>query len=555
MDTGIENRVKQAVDKIDNTLSSQLSLAFKYSKNDPSGSLGKSRTVLEKLILEMFVTEMGKEPKKKGLGGMLNDNQFTRKIDRRILALMNAAKDMGNLGAHGDDVVTEDAERSLIDLCKIIDWQYHYKKNRGDSAHDVTIKQLTNEAETFARNGLYTDALRCWEKIRTLDPNNHTAEKEILSLQKNRQEKQKIKHLRTQLSRRMKDIRPIFNTVVKRLNKLSDTDDDETLLVNIEMFVNQELSAEDFIENWQMLTRNDSHNKIKPSITIDYQALAGRIQRGEFVLFLGSGIIKEYNAQPLSDTEMAQQLAKNVAQQALQLPLSSIAEYYDLRNDYGRPFLLRELHNKLPKKHQSIQFYSSLAQLQRPLMLISSAYDDLLEQAFDQYHKPYVELASIINRSHQYDIGNLVLRYSDTDEPAISISEESLSSLNLLEQGYSIIYKIRGTCRPTLDNDNSLTLMESDYFRFARYAERIIPSYIAKQFLTHAFLLLACQPQQWEDRLILNTLLEKRGGSGKNCLMLGNCSDDFETAYWIKRNVTQHAVSIRHLDRYLKKTA
>jgi hypothetical protein len=41
---------------------------------------------MEKMLLKIYKTETGKEPKKPLLGDILADNQFTRKIDRRIPA-------------------------------------------------------------------------------------------------------------------------------------------------------------------------------------------------------------------------------------------------------------------------------------------------------------------------------------------------------------------------------------------------------------------------------------------------------------------------------------
>jgi len=557
MGTNIKNRVEQAAERIGHLdLTTPLLLALDYMQDDPSGSLGKSRVVLEKLVLALFIAEMGKAPKKTEVGLLLNNNQFTRHIERRIVSRMNAARDLANLGVHGETVISEDAEEVLVKLCGIIDW-YHHSKHTDQpitpsSANDASINQLINEAHSLARNKHYNDALQRWQQVQSLDPSNSAAAENIDALEQREQQRKKITQLRQQLMRHIDAIRPIFHDVVKRLNNLSDSGDDETRLLYIEMFIQQAFSAEDFIESWQSLTEDTAQSKLQ-SLSINYNALVGRIQRGELILFIGSGIAQEYNAQPLSEHDMAQQLAKDIEQQALQLSFSSIAEYYDLRDEYyGRPKLLRNLHQQLPTAHQSIEFYHSLAQLQPPLLLISTAYDDLLEQAFDQHQKPYVELSSLIHRNDEHDMGSLVLRYSDADSPATPINEEALSELNLLKQNYSIIYKIRGTCRHNSHNGSTITLMESDYFRFARYAERMIPSYIGKQFHTRAFLLLGCQPQQWEDRLILNTLLEKRGGSDKNCLMLGNCRDEFETAYWLKRNVIQHSVSIRDLDHYLQ---
>jgi hypothetical protein len=78
--------------------------------------------VMEKLLLEVYAQQMGRVPRKPLLGQMLADNQFTRKIERRIVTRMMAVNDMGNLGLHGEVVECSDAVRVLDDLCAILDW-------------------------------------------------------------------------------------------------------------------------------------------------------------------------------------------------------------------------------------------------------------------------------------------------------------------------------------------------------------------------------------------------------------------------------------------------
>src|SRR3954471_427564 len=99
-----------------------LRLAVGYSDRDPSSSLTKSRMVTEKLVQALYLNETGQEPKKPLLGEMLADNQFTRKIERRILSRIQSIRDMGNLGPHGEPVLAEDATRVLEDLCTVLEW-------------------------------------------------------------------------------------------------------------------------------------------------------------------------------------------------------------------------------------------------------------------------------------------------------------------------------------------------------------------------------------------------------------------------------------------------
>ncbi len=110
-------------------LSEQINFALSYISSDPHGSLAKTRMVCEKILLDTYRLLMKKEPKKPLLGDMLNDNQFTRLVERRILSRFNSVRDMANLGVHGEKVNIEDAKRATDDLIVLIDWYIDIRQN------------------------------------------------------------------------------------------------------------------------------------------------------------------------------------------------------------------------------------------------------------------------------------------------------------------------------------------------------------------------------------------------------------------------------------------
>jgi formylglycine-generating enzyme required for sulfatase activity len=119
------HELKCRVDKLGKGLSAysqELQLALHYVQPDAASSLTKSRIVLEKLLVRIYTAEMGREPRKPLLADMLLDTQFTKKIERRVLSRMNAIRDMGNLGPHGEAVEPTDAARVLDDLCEVLEW-------------------------------------------------------------------------------------------------------------------------------------------------------------------------------------------------------------------------------------------------------------------------------------------------------------------------------------------------------------------------------------------------------------------------------------------------
>jgi hypothetical protein len=117
----LETRVSN-LEKAFSVYSQELTLALRYIQADAASSLTKSRIVLEKLLLQVYAAEMKREPRKPLLGDMLLDNQFTKKIERRILSRMNAIRDMANLGPHGEAVESTDAATVLDALCEVLDW-------------------------------------------------------------------------------------------------------------------------------------------------------------------------------------------------------------------------------------------------------------------------------------------------------------------------------------------------------------------------------------------------------------------------------------------------
>ncbi len=122
------NLIKDLIEKLSMLSAAELAeildLANKYINSDPKSSLTKSREALERIVLEIYKEEMKEEPKRVELGFMLNNNQFTRKIDTRILKSMNYVRDMGNMGPHSLNGQVEeiDAVRVLDQLSDIINW-------------------------------------------------------------------------------------------------------------------------------------------------------------------------------------------------------------------------------------------------------------------------------------------------------------------------------------------------------------------------------------------------------------------------------------------------
>ena len=334
---------------------------------------------------------------------------------------------------------------------------------------------LQQEANDRKRKGAYSEAIALWREAQHYGTPSDSAVQEITAIETLAAQTNKITTLNKNLSR-IREIRPIFKELATALNQYADTAEYATLLEQTEFFLDTPTpDTEGFLLWWE-----NERPKIHTSAQhVDMAKMAGRVQRGEMVLFLGSGIACADDTE--QEAQLVQQLAQQIGYDRFSGTLSSIAEYYQLHPDFGQSALLENLRTRLPAQAQHVLLYHALARVPAPLILISSAYDNLLEGVFRDAGKRFVELASIVRRSDEYDIGHVLVSFSDGSQPDKAYQEEEISRLKLFENGYSIIYKIRGTYGQDELRHDSLTLSESNFFSFARYADKMIPGYLACQ--------------------------------------------------------------------------
>lgn len=101
-------RIEQTLSWLETDLSASARL-LSDQPPDPKSALGKTRIAVERMTKRLY-SKFGLPipPKtKEELGGMLNNNQFTRHLPRRIQAALETVRQYGNLGAHDAGPVRE----------------------------------------------------------------------------------------------------------------------------------------------------------------------------------------------------------------------------------------------------------------------------------------------------------------------------------------------------------------------------------------------------------------------------------------------------------------
>jgi hypothetical protein len=102
------HRIEQKLAVIEGRLgdsASQLRIALSYRQSDPQSAVTKCRILLEKLLRDIYVREVGSPPEATMVGQLLALKEIRTTLPRRIHAKMTMVKEMANLGAHGDEVL------------------------------------------------------------------------------------------------------------------------------------------------------------------------------------------------------------------------------------------------------------------------------------------------------------------------------------------------------------------------------------------------------------------------------------------------------------------
>jgi hypothetical protein len=437
-----------------------------------------------------------------------------------------------------------------------------------------------------------------------------------------------------ELSPRITEILSIYKPLVLRLKQMVKAgvdDEGEILLDVLNQFLRKELTAEALTTFWGKFDEKAAQAAEQPK----YKILAERLNRGELIPFLGPEIHCLSEVSLVTSRELAQKLAEQAEYKDFRGPLSMISQYYQM-TEYGRGTLLRTIQEAIAPKSVTPAtnlFYKCLVNIQHPILIISASYDSLLENLFIQNQKPFVVISHLRTEN---EVGKVLLKYAEKPGPEATMMAEEVSKLNILENDYSIIYKVCGcfglrqessSTKPVseprmtqrekelqqnwdllskklsglerayvLETDpeekfrlehriaeikaereqvgqelseiearlspqsssrsyqigesqsrllDSVLISEDDYFAFAKRIESVIPAYLAKQFSQKSLLFLGHNLSEWQDRLVLNAILEKRRTRSERSYAVQETPTAYETAYWKFHGVDLYQVSLK----------
>ena len=328
-----------------------------------------------------------------------------------------------------------------------------------------------------------------------------------------------------------------------------------------------------------------------PRWTADIEAPYGTIARalksGRVVPFLGAGVnmggsqpCKEGEAEPTVRLPSGPELSRVLATEA-NFPAESEQELDDLArvasfyvDNSGRRSLREMLHLTFNKDYAPCKIHEYLADIPRPLLIVTTNYDDLTERAFEAKGRPY---DLVVHPTDRTDMAGSVLWWKHGAKEPDAQPPNTLPMAERLKVT-TVIYKMHGTVvRPWLKReenndivdddkpyrDDSYVITEEDYIDFLHRMtlQAAVPAQFMSYFSARQFLFLGYGLRDWNLRVVLKNLkavlrVQDHGNSEQDedpSWAIQYQPSLLETMLWKKRNVNIYNMDINKFVEHLRR--
>lgn len=261
-----------------------------------------------------------------------------------------------------------------------------------------------------------------------------------------------------------------------------------------------------------------------------YKVIWDQIVAGHVVPFLGAGAsltgtpAGEWNDQatmPPTGGQLTNWLGQQAGLTSESNDLPKVASYYEVTS--GRAPLRESLSNVFRRKFALGAVHRFLASVPTPMLIITTNYDSLIEDAFREAGK---EFHLVVYPNDRLDIAGQVLWWEPGSKKPTSHSPSTLN-LSPRDAKASIIYKMHGSARPEFDQsratpEDNFVITEEDYVAFLSLmmASSAVPAHFMAHCRNCHFLFLGYGLRDWNFRVMLETLKPARAlksaGSGSD---------------------------------------
>ena len=247
-----------------------------------------------------------------------------------------------------------------------------------------------------------------------------------------------------------------------------------------------------------------------------YGIIANQLKQGTVIPFLGAGASLcgrapgvQWDARAATVLPTGGELARQLAQDSgfpSQDPydcgdLAKVASYY-IDESADRPALREFMRQTFDRDYCLGAIHRFLAELDAPLLIVTTNYDDLIERAFRAKGKPY-HVVAYPTDNQEYAASVLWWKPGATEPEA-----HPPKSLPLSLTDTTIIYKMHGTVDRQSQRWDSFVITEEDYVDFlARMTgQTAIPARFMLEFRRRRFLFIGYGLRDWNLRVMLRNL-------------------------------------------------
>jgi hypothetical protein len=258
-----------------------------------------------------------------------------------------------------------------------------------------------------------------------------------------------------------------------------------------------------------------------------YGEIADLLKQGQVVPFLGAGVNLGTRAEGAkwneatsdflpSAAELSRYLARRISFPSTDArdcdDLAKVASYFVETS--ARLRLRERLQHVFDRDCQPSQIHHYLAGLARhvkdgklqgtPLLIVTTNYDDLVEQAFEQADPPR-PYDLVVYPTDREDVGASVLLWKHgAVEPEAIPPKRLFVDLDTT----NVIYKMHGSVGRGGNNLDSYVITEEDYVDFLSRmtSQGAVPALFMRYFRSRHFLFLGYGLQDWNLRVVLKNL-------------------------------------------------
>jgi hypothetical protein len=294
----------------------------------------------------------------------------------------------------------------------------------------------------------------------------------------------------------------------------------------------------------------------------DYaRIVAERMRRRRIVPFLGAGVNLANRADgsawtPGVDLPSGGELAESLASQ-FPYPddepsddLMRVAQYVE--SSVGETAIYDELRSVFAGSYQPTVVHKVLARTpsilaekgveNSYLLVVTTNYDDALEQAFDEVDQAY----DVVWYMAQGDYHRRFVHQAPGAEPTV-IDDPARSELSV--QTRNVILKIHGAAYRANENLDSFVVTADQYIDYMSTTDLVsaVPVKLLETMLNAHFLFLGYRLGDWNLRVFLHTLWARRDKTA-NSWSVNRVHRELDRVFWKKRSVEMVKAS---LDDYM----